>query len=51
LFNPEIYEQMVDMKDLEKHGFSAEQRNALHERTMKLYAENSALINPILKVL
>ena len=51
LFNPEIYEQMVDMKDLEKHGFSAEQRNALHERTMKLYAENSALINPILKAL
>lgn len=51
LFNPEIFEQMVDLKDLENHGFSAEQRNALHERTMRLFAENTALINPILKAL
>ena len=51
LFNPEIYEQMVDMKDLEKFGFDEKQKDALHERTMRLYAENSALINPILKAL
>jgi hypothetical protein len=42
---------MVDMKDLEKFGFDETQKDALHERTMRLYAENSALINPILKAL
>ena len=51
LFNPEIFAQMIDLKDLENLGFGEEQRIALHEHTMRLYAENLALINPVLKAL
>lgn len=51
LFNPEIYNPMVEMKDLEKYGFGAEQRNALQKHAMKLFAGNEVLRNPILKYL
>lgn len=53
LFNPEIYEDMVDfshtsIKDIE--GLS-EAKNTIHKRAMEQFAKNDALINPILKVL
>jgi hypothetical protein len=51
LFNPEIYNPMVEMEDLAKHGFGAEQRKALQERAMNLFANNEALRAPILKYL
>jgi hypothetical protein len=41
----------VELKELENYGFGSEQRNALHERAMRLFAGNEALINPILKYL
>ena len=49
LFNPEIYDPMVDLKELEGLGFDEKSKNTLHERAMKLFADNDALINPILK--
>lgn len=51
LFNPEIYNPMIDLKDLESHGFSADQRNKLHQRAMENFAQNPVLIAPILKAL
>lgn len=49
LFNPEIYDPMVELDKLE--WFSKDAREWLHERTMRLFAGNKALINPILKAL
>jgi len=51
LFNPEIYSPMVDLKELENLGFDKKAKNKLHERAMRLFANNEALINPIKKVL
>jgi hypothetical protein len=42
---------MVDLKDLEGYGFSAEQRNKLHQRAMENFVKNETLIAPILKAL
>ena len=49
LFNPEIYNPMVNLDELK--GFSPEQKNTLYERAMKLFATNKVLIAPILKAL
>ena len=51
LFNPEIYDPMVDLAELEKYGFSESDRSVLQERAMRLFAGNKALLNPILKYL
>ncbi len=51
LFNPQIYDPMVDLNALEGFGFSADQRNALHKRAMENVANNTVLITPILKYL
>ena len=51
LFNPEIYSPMVDLKELENLGFDKKAKNKLHERAMRLFANNEALINPIKKAL
>jgi hypothetical protein len=42
---------MVDLNALENLGFSAEQRNLLHQRAMENVANNTVLITPILKYL
>jgi hypothetical protein len=42
---------MVDLKELENLGFDKKAKNKLHERAMRLFANNEALINPIKKVL
>ena len=47
LFDPEIYEPMVNLDSLD--WFNVEARNGLHKRAMSLFAKNPALINPILK--
>ena len=47
LFDPEIYEPMVNLDNLE--WFDENVRNGLHKRAMSLFAKNLALINPILK--
>ena len=49
LFNPEIYDPMVELDKLE--WFSTDAREGLHKRAMKMFAENPALINPVLKLL
>ena len=51
LFNPEIYEKTVDLNDLDKSIFSEADRKVLHERAMRNFVSNSALITPILKAL
>lgn len=51
LFNPQVYDPMVDLKALEAHGFTADQRNALHERAMNKFATNPVLYTPILRSL
>lgn len=52
LFNPDIYNPMVDLDELEKtKKFTKDQRDALHERAMTLFATKTALIAPILTTL
>ena len=47
LFNPEIYDPMVELDKLE--WFSKDAKEWLHKRAMSLFAKNPALVNPILK--
>lgn len=49
LFNPEIYDPMIDLEDLKDYGFKEEDRKALQEHTMRLFASNEILRNPIFK--
>jgi hypothetical protein len=44
---------MVDLDALSdpKYGFDESAKNALHERAMRLFANNPVLIDPILKYL
>ena len=47
LFNPEIYNPMVNLDELE--WFSKDAKDGLHKRAMSLFAKNPALINPVLQ--
>lgn len=51
LFNPEIYNPMVDLDKLDKGIFTDTARQGLHKRAMKMFAENPALVKPALNQL
>ena len=49
LFNPEIYDPVVKLDQLNQEKFTQEAKEGLHKRAMTLFAKNPALVNPILK--
>ena len=52
LFDPEIYDPMVDLDTLvREYGFTQGDKDLLHKRAMENFANNKVLIAPILKVL
>ena len=52
LFNPEIYQEMMDLNSSEFQSEALKNaKNTIHKRAMEKFANNKALINPIKKAL